>query len=76
MSPAEREILPGQEREATSYEPSRQKRHGAMHAEFPLMLAQEKLKRMSPAEREKYMAKKEKVERERRARKMGKTMFK
>ena len=37
---------------------------------------QEKMKRMSPAEREKYSARKEKVERERRARKMGKTMFK
>ncbi len=40
------------------------------------MLAQEKLKRMGPAEREKYLAKKDKLDRERRARKMGKTMFK
>ena len=31
---------------------------------------------MSPAERETYLAKKEKLERERRARRMGKTMFK
>ena len=30
---------------------------------------------MTPAEREKYQAKKEKLERERRARKAGKTMF-
>ncbi|CAL5221103.1 g3236 [Coccomyxa viridis] len=36
----------------------------------------EKMKRMGPAEREKYQAKKDKLERERRARKMGKTMFK
>ncbi len=35
---------------------------------------QEKLKRMSPAEREKYKARKEKLDRERRARRMGKGM--
>ncbi len=39
-------------------------------------VVQEKMKRMGPAEREKYQAKKDKLERERRARKMGKTMFK
>ena len=38
-------------------------------------MVQERMKRMSPAEREKYQAKKEKLERERRARKMGKTVF-
>lgn len=35
---------------------------------------QEKLKRMSPADREKYKARKEKLDRERRARRMGKGM--
>ena len=39
-------------------------------------VVQEKMKRMSPVEREKYQAKKDKLERERRARRMGKTMFK
>ena len=39
-------------------------------------VVQEKMKRMGPAEREKYQAKKDKLERERRARRMGKTMFK
>ena len=39
-------------------------------------MLQERLKRMGPAEREKYLAKKEKLERERRARRAGKTMFK
>ena len=38
-------------------------------------VVQEKMKRMSPADREKYQAKKDKLERERRARKMGKTVF-
>lgn len=35
---------------------------------------QEKLKRMSPAEREKYKARAEKLERERRARRMSKVV--
>lgn len=44
-------------------------------AKFVVVL-QERMKRMGPAEREKYQAKKDKLERERRARRMGKTMFK
>lgn len=41
-----------------------------MHAHGPC--AQDKMKRMSPAEREKYQARKAKVEQARRARKIGK----
>lgn len=37
-----------------------------------ILYAQEKLKRMSPAEREKYQARKAKVEQARRSRKIGK----